>query len=371
MDSAVAALRLRDAGWDVQGLFMHNWEDDDSFCSAADDYQDARAACAQLGVPLHRVNFARQYRDEVFDLFLAEHRAGRTPNPDVLCNRRIKFGVCREYARRLGAEWFATGHYARLGHADEGATLLKASNAAKDQSYFLHAVTREQLQNVLFPIGEMSKAQVRAVARQAALAVHDKPDSTGICFIGERPFREFLRQFIVDTPGPILSQDGVTMGEHRGLPFYTLGQRAGLAIGGRAGASAAPWYVAAKDAQRNALIAVQGEQHPLLFSVALSTEAMHWLCEPRSADFQATARLRHRHSDQKVRVEPQRDGTAVLHFEQPQRAATPGQYAVIYDGERCLGGAAIARTYAASDIISGEFPLRRDHGRDFSRPEVS
>jgi tRNA-specific 2-thiouridylase len=342
VDSAVAALLLKEQGWEVHGLFMSNWEEDeDGYCTAAQDFQDARAVARELAIPLHRASFAAEYRERVFEHFLAEHRAGRTPNPDVLCNREIKFGVALRHARRLGATRFATGHYARMVAGAGGAELHKARDAAKDQTYFLHAVAPEHLAATLMPIGELEKGAVRERARQAGLPVHDKPDSTGICFIGERPFREFLGRYLAQRPGPIESADGEPLGVHRGLAFYTLGQREGLGIGGRAGRAELPWFVARKDAARNALIAVQGHDHPLLFSSALTTGRMHWLCEPRGEPFAGAVKVRYRQADQPATLEPRADGTAAIRFLKPQRAVTPGQYAVIYEGERCLGGAVI------------------------------
>ena len=343
VDSAVAALFLKQAGWEVQGLFLSNWEeeDDDAYCTAARDFQDARAIAAELGIVLHRVSFAAEYRERVFAHFLREHRAGRTPNPDVLCNREIKFGVALEWARRLGASHFATGHYARLEAAADGPALCKAGDASKDQSYFLHAVAREELSGTLMPLGELHKSAVRERARRAGLPVFDKPDSTGICFIGERPFREFLARYLAKTPGAIESADGERLGTHDGLAFYTLGQRAGLHIGGRCGRAQAPWYVAAKDAGRNALIVVQGHDHPLLESHALVTGPWHWLAPARREPFHGAVKVRYRQSDQAARLEPRADGTMRIVFERPQRAVTPGQYAVAYEGERCLGGGVI------------------------------
>jgi tRNA-specific 2-thiouridylase len=344
VDSAVAALLLVRAGHDVQGLFMSNWDDDDSYCTQADDFQDARAVAAELGIPLHRVNFAQQYRERVFADFLREYTAGRTPNPDVLCNREIKFGVCLRHARRLGGECLATGHYARVVTQSDGPALLKARDTNKDQSYFLHAVAREDLAHAVFPLGDLLKSDVRSLAREAGLPVHDKPDSTGICFIGERPFREFLQQHLRAAPGPILTPSGERIGDHVGLPYYTLGQRGGLQVGGRPGADEAPWYVAGKDAGRNALIVVQGHDHPLLLSSAIVTGAAHWQCAPRSAAFPAGVKLRHRQTDQAGTVMPLPDGRLRIEFTVAQRAATPGQFAVLYDGERCLGGAVIEQT---------------------------
>ncbi|HEY7887089.1 MAG TPA: tRNA 2-thiouridine(34) synthase MnmA [Steroidobacteraceae bacterium] len=349
VDSAVAALLLKEQGWEVHGLFMSNWEeDDDGYCTAAQDFQDARAVARELAIPLHRASFAVAYRERVFQHFLAEHRAGRTPNPDVLCNREIKFGVALRYARRLGAARFATGHYARILQAPAGAELHKARDAAKDQSYFLHAVAIEELAATLMPIGDLEKGAVREQARQAGLPVFDKPDSTGICFVGERPFREFLGRFLADRPGPIESADGERLGVHRGLAFYTLGQREGLKIGGRAGHAQLPWFVARKDAARNALVVVQGHDHPLLCSAALATGPLHWLSAARREPFPCTVKVRYRQADQPALLEPRADGSARITFETPQRAVTPGQYAVLYERDRCLGGAVIESTTPAT-----------------------
>jgi tRNA-specific 2-thiouridylase len=348
VDSAVAALLLKEQGWDVQGLFMSNWDEDDSYCTAAQDFQDARAVARELGIPLHRASFAAQYRQRVFEHFLSEQRAGRTPNPDVLCNREIKFGVALEYLRRLGGSYFATGHYARLVQGPAGVELHKGRDAAKDQSYFLNAVPTVHLARTLMPVGELEKSAVRELARRAALPVFDKPDSTGICFIGERPFREFLGRFLEQRPGPIESPEGEILGTHQGLAFYTLGQREGLHIGGRRGHSEQPWYLAAKDGDRNALIVVQGHNHPLLWSTALTTERMHWLAEPRTASFRCTVKVRYRQVDQPALVEPMSNVGVHIVFDDLQRAVTPGQYAVLYEGDRCLGGAVIESTASAS-----------------------
>lgn len=347
VDSAVAALRLLRAGHDVQGLFMSNWEEDeDGYCRAAEDYQDARQVCAELGIPLHRVSFARQYREQVFAHFLAEYAAGRTPNPDVLCNREIKFGVCLAYARRLGAERFATGHYARVDHGPGGPRLLRAADASKDQTYFLHAVDRAALAMTLFPVGGLTKADVRATARAAGLPVFAKRDSTGICFIGERPFRRFLENFLPARPGPIETDAGERIGQHAGLMYYTLGQRSGLGLGGRAGAREAPWYVAAKDVARNALVVVQDPDHPLLMSDGLSATDVHWIGDaPAAARFRCSVQLRHRQRPQDCSVDVAPGGRAEVTFDAPQRAVTPGQYAVFYAGEVCLGGGVIAAAH--------------------------
>ena len=276
VDSAVAALLLREAGADVHALHMTNWEDEDGYCSAAEDLQDARAVCEQLGIPLHHVNFARQYRDRVFQYFLDEYAAGRTPNPDVLCNREIKFGVFRQHAKRLGGDLLATGHYARTMMVDGQTRLLKGLDPNKDQSYFLNAVTEEALAETVFPLGELAKGEVRQIARDHGLVVHAKKDSTGICFIGERPFREFLSTYLPASPGPIRTPDGREIGEHAGLMYYTLGQRQGLGIGGLQEAGDAPWYVVDKVATDNALIVDQGNTDLLLSDALIATD-VSWI----------------------------------------------------------------------------------------------
>jgi len=353
VDSAVAALLLQREGYAVQGLFMSNWEDDDdAYCTTAEDFQDARRVCETLGIALHRVSFAAQYRERVFQLFLREYAAGRTPNPDVLCNREIKFGVCLDYMHRLGASWIATGHYAQLRHTPLGTQLLKAADTAKDQSYFLHGVAAAALGKTLFPIGELRKAEVRGLAHAAGLPVYDKPDSTGICFIGERPFQEFLSRYLRTEPGPIENDVGLVVGEHRGLALYTLGQRSGLRVGGRAGSAAAPWYVADKDTRRNALIVVQDQDHPLLLSDAFDVEQIHWLntSENGVEPIECAVKTRYRQSDMRCTVELAAHGDAAepnwrVALSEPARAVTPGQYAVFYSGARCLGGGVIARRF--------------------------
>ncbi|HUL80631.1 MAG TPA: tRNA 2-thiouridine(34) synthase MnmA [Gammaproteobacteria bacterium] len=373
VDSAVAALLLRDAGHDVQCLHMTNWEDD-GYCDSARDFHDARRVCQLLGVPLHRANFAREYREHVFANFLAEHRNGRTPNPDVLCNREIKFGAMACYARRLGAAAIATGHYARLSgamsHAPAAARstgahtpqLLKARDGGKDQSYFLAAVAADEFRDVLFPLGDLMKSEVRAIARRAGLAVAEKKDSTGICFIGERPFAEFLAQYLPRSPGPIVDERGREIGVHDGLAYYTLGQRHGLRVGGVADRPEAPWYVAGKDAERNELLVVQGHDHPLLFDDWLAASDAHWIGVRPSAlaegkPLRCAAKIRYRQPDQACTVTTSGEREIEVSFDQPQRTPTPGQYLVLYDGERCLGG----RRHRASRTAAGSAraPRRR------------
>ena len=343
VDSAVAAFLLKDAGAAVEALHMTNWEDDDGYCTAAEDLQDARRICARLDIPLHHVNFARQYRDRVFEYFLDEYRNGRTPNPDVLCNREIKFGVFRDYAKRLGGELIATGHYARVAADGDMTVLLKARDSNKDQSYFLHAVSAEALAETVFPLGALHKAEVRRIAREQGLAVHDKKDSTGICFIGERPFREFLSTYIPAQPGPILTPAGEDVGRHHGLVYYTLGQRQGLGIGGRRDAGEEPWYVVDKDVARNALIVDQGDT-PLLLSDELVATGASWIGDaPQglAAGLRCSARIRYRQADQDCTIRRALDDRLMVAFDEPQRAAAPGQFVVFYQDDRCLGGAVI------------------------------
>ncbi len=343
VDSAVAALRLKDEGYDVHALHMTNWEDDDGYCTAAEDLQDARRVCEQLDIPLHHANFARQYRDQVFAYFLDEYRKGRTPNPDVLCNREIKFGVFRDYAKRLGGDLLATGHYARSGIVDGHGALFKGVDPNKDQSYFLHAVSAEALAETLFPLGEMLKDEVRAMARDRGLAVHGKKDSTGICFIGERPFREFLASYLPANPGPMRTPGGEIVGEHQGLMYYTLGQRQGLHIGGIHDRPELPWYVVAKDLDDNALIVAQGE-HELLFSQRLTATDASWIGRPPGGldrGLRCKAKVRYRQLDQDCVVSDHGEGRLDVQFDQRQRAVTPGQFVVFYDESLCLGGAVI------------------------------
>lgn len=355
VDSAVAALLLKQQGADVQALHMTNWEDDDGYCTAADDLQEARRICDQLNIPLHHANFADHYRDRVFNYFLDEYRAGRTPNPDVLCNREIKFGVFRNYAKRLGGELLATGHYARTQVSDGQAQLLKAVDGNKDQSYFLHAVSTDALAETIFPLGDLTKTEVRRIARDNGLAVHDKKDSTGICFIGERPFREFLSTYLPAYPGLIRTSTGKEVGRHHGLMYYTLGQRQGLGIGGRQDSGSEPWYVADKIMDENVLIVVQGE-HPMLYSSALQASNSHWIGRvpdalSQTGTLSCNVKIRYRQPDQACHVRQDTSESLEVSFEEVQRAVAPGQYAVFYDGDRCLGGAVIDRALAREEPV--------------------
>ncbi|MCH8958326.1 MAG: tRNA 2-thiouridine(34) synthase MnmA [Proteobacteria bacterium] len=342
VDSSVAAFVLLEAGYEVHGLFMNNWEDDeDGYCQSAQDCQDARQVCAELGIPLHKVDFAEEYRERVFAYFLEEIRAGRTPNPDVLCNREIKFGTFREYALRLGARYMATGHYVRVECSAAGVSLLKGLDQDKDQSYFLNAVSAKALEDALFPIGEMQKAEVRSIARKQGFDNFGKKDSTGICFIGERHFRSFLENYLPATPGDIRDPDGEILGRHDGLMYYTLGQRQGLGIGGRKGHAESPWYVAGKNLECNTLMVVQGHDHPLLYSSGLRAIDSHWIGTQPESGAHLAAKTRYRQKDQPCTITLDAQGNFSLFFDYPQRAVTPGQFAVVYDGERCLGGGVI------------------------------
>jgi tRNA-specific 2-thiouridylase len=350
VDSSVTALVLKRDGRDMAGMFMKNWEDDDAsgVCPAEQDARDAEAVCRQIGIPFHTRNFAAEYWDGVFETFVAEYRAGRTPNPDVLCNREIKFKTFLEHAEDLGAGKIATGHYAQVDEQDGRFRLLRGADANKDQSYFLHLIGQAALSRTLFPIGHLPKPEVRRIAQAARLPTFAKKDSTGICFIGERRFREFLSRYLAAQPGHIETPEGQRIGQHPGVCYYTIGQREGLGIGGVRGFPEAAWFVAGKDLGRNVLIAVQGTDHPLLFSTRLSAHASHWIAGSAPAtSFRCTAKTRYRQPDQDCIVEPHADGRLTVHFDQPQRAVTPGQSVVFYHGEECLGGALIDATDAA------------------------
>jgi tRNA-uridine 2-sulfurtransferase len=347
VDSAVAAWMLQAAGHSVEAVFMKNWEDDDApgQCSAERDLADARQVADTLGIVLHQVNFAAEYRRDVFEHCLGELRAGRTPNPDVLCNREIKFKRLLGHALRLGAERVATGHYARLAEVDGHTRLLRARDARKDQTYFLYMVPQSALQQSLFPLGELLKSEVRAIAESVGFDNFEKKDSTGICFIGERDFRSFMQRYLPSTPGPVVTTDGLEIGHHEGLAFYTIGQRQGLGIGGVPGRSG-PWFVVDKDLAGNRLIVAEGGEHPALFSGALRMREAHWCSGgPPNSGRHLQARLRHGQPLQDCVLETLGDGGDWrLRFTDPQRAATPGQSVVLYDHAVCLGGGVIADT---------------------------
>ena len=341
VDSSVAALLLLEHGLAVEGLFMKNWDEDDAseYCTAQADFEDAAEVASRLGIKLHTANFAAEYWDNVFENFLAEYRAGRTPNPDVLCNREIKFNVFIDYARLLGARTIATGHYARGENSAHGYELHKAKDSAKDQTYFLNAVPLKQLETCLFPIGNLEKHEVRAIAKRAGLQNHQRKDSTGICFIGERRFGEFLSRYVPANPGAIIGVDGRRHGDHAGLHLYTIGQRQGLRIGGRSGSSEAPWYVVAKHMQTNQLIVSQDPDD--LNSDWLTTQTINWLVYEPMLPLRCAAKVRYRQSDQPCSVRRAADGGYLVEFESPQRAVTPGQYVCLYAGTLCLGGGVI------------------------------
>jgi tRNA-specific 2-thiouridylase len=360
VDSAVSAWLLKQQGHEVIGIFMKNWEDDDDseYCSSRQDFLDAASVADVIGIEIEHVNFATEYKDRVFAEFLREYQAGRTPNPDVLCNAEIKFKAFLDHAMRLGAAKIATGHYARVRERHGRFELLKGLDPLKDQSYFLHRLTQAQLSKTMFPVGELPKTEVRRIAAEIGLPNAKKKDSTGICFIGERPFREFLNRYLANTPGPILDDRGRQVGEHVGLSFYTLGQRKGIGIGGvkergaaKGGSEHEPWFVARKDMARNTLSVVQGHDHPWLLSAGLVAGDMSWVAGHAPAPGTLAAKTRYRQSDAPCTLESMPEGFA-LHFDAPQWAVTPGQSAVVYDGEVCLGGGVIAAAIAEPAAVA-------------------
>ena len=345
VDSSAAAHLLIEQGYQVEGLFMDNWDEDDVYCTAAQDYQDARRVAEHLGIPLHKANFAKEYKDRVFAYFLEEHKAGRTPNPDVLCNREVKFKAFLDYAMRLGADKIATGHYAQVLETEHGFEMHKGVDHNKDQTYFLQAIGQKELSRTLFPIGKIPKPEVRQIAEDAGLHNFDRKDSTGICFIGERDFVEFLEKYLPAQPGEIQTLDGQVIGQHQGLMYHTIGQRKGLGIGGlKDFESEEAWFVCGKDLEKNVLYAVQGTNHPALFSKELEAIDIHWVAgHAPSASFSCTSKNRYRQSDQTCQVSVHADGiSASVKYDDPQRAVTPGQWVVFYDGSNCLGGGVIA-----------------------------
>ena len=339
VDSSVAALLLKEQGYEVVGVFMKNWEekDESGVCTAESDWADVRAVCDDIGIPYYAVNFAREYWDRVFAYFLAEYRAGRTPNPDVLCNREIKFRAFLEFAMKLGAYKMATGHFVRTNEAGE---LLKGLDSNKDQSYFLYMLKEEQLRRAMFPVGELCKADVRDIARRKGLPVSEKKDSTGVCFIGERNFKKFLQTYLPAQPGDMVTPRGQVVGRHDGLMYYTLGQRRGLGIGGRGDGRS--WFVVDKDMKGNRLIVAQGEDHPMLYGRRAACTGVTWVGRPPEPAFRCTGKYRYRQADQGLSLQWKGEQMTVL-ADAPQRAVTPGQSLVLYQGEVCLGGAVVDR----------------------------
>lgn len=347
VDSSVTAWLLKQQGYDVIGLFMKNWDDTDEFghCTATEDFEDVRRVATQIGIPYYSVNFEKEYEDKVFQYFLDEYRKGRTPNPDIMCNREIKFGEFLQKAMQLGADYIATGHYAQIKTIDGTKRLCRGADPNKDQTYFLYAVNKEQFKKVMFPIGHLQKQEVRKLAEQAGLATARKKDSTGICFIGERNFKEFLSNYLPAQPGEIRTLEGTKVGTHEGLMYYTLGQRQGLGIGGGVG-NGQPWFVIKKDIAQNILYVAQGHDHEALYSQGLIATDLNWLGDAMpTKPFTCTAKFRYRQKDQSVTIHPQLNQTWKVEFHEPQRAVTPGQSVVLYQDELCLGGGIIDSTF--------------------------
>lgn len=346
VDSSVAAYLLKEQGFDVIGVFMKNWEEknDEGFCTSEEDYADVRKVCDQIGIPYYTVNFAKEYWDKVFTYFLDEYKKGRTPNPDIMCNKEIKFKAFLEYAIKIGADYLATGHYAQISYKEGQYHLIRGTDHNKDQTYFLCTLGQEQLAKTLFPIGHLTKAEVRDIAEKAGLATAKKKDSTGICFIGERDFKEFLSNYLPAQTGEIRTFSGEFKGKHDGLMYYTLGQRKGLGIGGAG--TGEPWFVAKKDLKNNILYVVQGEENPALYSFGLWATDIHWVSNKSQEVIpNCSAKFRYRQPDQTVKVYPKGEREAIVVFEKPQRAVTPGQAVVFYNGNECLGGGIIDRIF--------------------------
>ncbi|MBF0805506.1 MULTISPECIES: tRNA 2-thiouridine(34) synthase MnmA [unclassified Streptococcus] len=353
VDSSVTALLLKEQGYDVVGIFMKNWDDTDEngFCTATEDYKDVAAVADQIGIPYYSVNFEKEYWDRVFEYFLAEYRAGRTPNPDVMCNKEIKFKAFLDYAMELGADYVATGHYAQIERDENGQVrMLRGKDQNKDQTYFLSQLSQEQLQKTMFPLGHLEKAEVRRIAEEAGLATAKKKDSTGICFIGEKNFKEFLSNYLPATPGRMMTMEGRDMGSHAGLMYYTIGQRGGLGIGGQEGGDNKPWFVVGKDLEQNILYVGQGFHHEHLLSTKLTASQVHFTKDmPESFEMECTAKFRYRQPDANVTVSVNGD-KAIVKFAEEQRAITPGQAVVFYDGDECLGGGLIDQAYSGDQI---------------------
>ncbi len=356
VDSSVSALLLLQQGYQVEGLFMKNWEEDDGseYCTAIQDLADAQDVSDKLGIKLHKANFAAEYWDNVFEHFLNEYKNGRTPNPDILCNKEIKFKAFLDYAMTLGADYIATGHYARRIESAGSVQLCKGIDCGKDQTYFLHAVGKEQIAKTLFPVGELNKPDVRKLAEEHNLITYNKKDSTGICFIGERRFKDFLKQYLPAQPGVIETTEGEVIGEHSGLMYHTIGQRQGLGIGGLKHAKDAPWYVVDKDLNRNVLVVGQGNEHPRLFSEALTATQIDWIeGVPPKLPAELAAKVRYRQKDQPCQLSLLDDGRYLVHFDTPQRAVTPGQSVVFYQGDICLGGGIIETRHSSVSDFTG------------------
>ncbi|PLR79947.1 tRNA 2-thiouridine(34) synthase MnmA [Bacillus canaveralius] len=351
VDSSVAALLLKQQGYDVIGIFMKNWDDTDEngVCTATEDYNDVIRVCNQIGIPYYAVNFEKQYWEKVFTYFLEEYKAGRTPNPDVMCNKEIKFKAFLEHAVKLGADYLATGHYAQVEFRDGEYKMLRGLDENKDQTYFLNQLTQSQLEKVMFPIGGLEKSEVREIALKAGLATATKKDSTGICFIGERNFKEFLGNYLPAQPGNMETFDGEVMGKHDGLMYYTIGQRHGLGIGG----SGDPWFVVGKDLERNVLYVGQGFENEKLYSDSITAVNVSWVSgKPKPVEFECTAKFRYRQPDNKVTVQLLEDGKAKVVFHEPIRAVTPGQAVVFYQGDECLGGGTIDEIYMDGEQLT-------------------
>ncbi|MEH7332764.1 tRNA 2-thiouridine(34) synthase MnmA [Neobacillus drentensis] len=351
VDSSVAALLLKQQGYDVIGIFMKNWDDTDEngVCTATEDYEDVIRVCNQIGIPYYAVNFEKQYWDKVFTYFLEEYKAGRTPNPDVMCNKEIKFKAFLEHAMKLGADYLATGHYAQVEYRDGEYKMLRGLDENKDQTYFLNQLSQEQLSKVMFPIGNLEKARVREIAKEANLATATKKDSTGICFIGERNFKEFLGQYLPAQPGKMETFEGEVKGKHEGLMYHTIGQRHGLGIGG----SGDPWFAIGKDLKRNVLYVGQGFHNDKLYSDSIIAANISWVSNrEKPAEFECTAKFRYRQEDNKVTVRPLEGGRAEVIFHEPIRAVTPGQAAVFYNGDECLGGGTIDEVYKNGERLT-------------------
>lgn len=355
VDSSVTALLLKEQGYDVVGVFMKNWDDTDEngVCTATEDYKDVALVANKIGIPYYSINFEKEYWDKVFSYFLEEYKNGRTPNPDVMCNKEIKFKAFLDYALSLGADYVATGHYARIKRNTDGtAHLLRGIDSNKDQTYFLNQLSQEQLAKVMFPLGEMDKSEVRKIAEEADLATARKKDSTGICFIGEKDFKQFLMNYLPAQPGPMVTEEGQVMGQHDGLMYYTIGQRKGLGIGGN-GTSNEPWFVIGKNLERNELIVGQGFTHPHLYATHLTASQFSFTTQVnRPERFKCTAKFRYRQQDVGVTVQlNEKDKTATVTFDEPARAITPGQAIVLYEDEECIGGGIIDRAYQEKELL--------------------